>query len=276
MILIAGGDSFVFGSELKDQIDGHSLSTYSALLAKNFDLEYQCAAWVGNANAAINRMTMSACDQHLQNDKKIGVIVTWTFTNRYEFRFNYATGHRISPWHSINAWSTYDDATLIQKEFKDSNWFTLYEQMQNLSIGKKSGTADFSKIWYKHVGDSEYYELYSSLKEILLLQFYLEHNHVPYLFLTADNHFYEHPNYFRQRDAYIDMLYKKINWSKWFFFAPGKNANETQEPRGFYQWAAENKYPIGTTHPLEEAHLAAADLLKDKFNELVKRPLLQN
>jgi hypothetical protein len=29
-------------------------------------------------------------------------------------------------------------------------------------------------------------------------------------------------------------------------------------------------------HPLEEAHRAAADLIKDKFNEVVKKHLEQN
>jgi hypothetical protein len=38
----------------------------------------------------------------------------------------------------------------------------------------------------------------------------------------------------------------------------------------------ENKYPVGTTHPLEEAHTAAAELIKEKFNELVTNPLEQN
>jgi hypothetical protein len=38
----------------------------------------------------------------------------------------------------------------------------------------------------------------------------------------------------------------------------------------------ENKYPIGTTHPLEEAHTAAAKLIKEKFNEMVTKSLEQN
>jgi hypothetical protein len=276
MIIVAGGDSFVFGSELNDQINGPSQSTFTALLAKEYNFDYLCTAVAGNANNAIARMTMSACSQAVNDGKKIGVVVTWTFTNRYEFRFNYHTGHKISPWHTVNVWATYDDSNLIEKEFKTANNLILQSQIKNLKISKNTGTSDFAKTWYKHVGDSEYYELYSSLKEILFLQFYLKDHKIPYLFLTADNHFYEHPNYFRQRDMYIDTMYDQIDWSKWFFFPPGQNTNETKEPRGFYQWAAENKYPIGTTHPLEEAHKAAADLIKEKFNELVTKPLLQN
>ena len=136
--------------------------------------------------------------------------------------------------------------------------------------------ADFAKTFFQHVVDSEYYELYSSLKEILFLQYYLKTNNIPYIFLPADNHFYDHPNYYRQQDQYIDSLYNQIDWSRWFFFESGTESNHTKEPRGFYQWAVENKYPVGTTHPLEEAHIVAAELIKEKFNELVKNPLEQN
>ena len=43
--------------------------------------------------------------------------------------------------------------------------------------------------------------------------------------------------------------------------------------KGFYQWAVDNKYPIGDTHPLEDAHRDAALLMKDKFYEMVTKHL---
>ena len=273
MILVAGGDSFIFGAELKDQVTGHSMSTYPALLAKKYNMEYVCAAWSGNANNAITRMTISQCEQLKERKEKLIAVVTWTFTNRYEFRFNYNTKQQISPWYSINAWSTLDDTDKIEEEFKSKNDHILKSQKNHIDTAKQTGVADFAKTFFKHVGDSEYYELYSSLKEILFLQFYFEQNNIPYLFIPADNHFFQHPNYYRQQDVYVDALYKQIDWSKWFFFDAGRRPDETKEPRGFYQWAVENKYPIGTTHPLEEAHVAAAELLKEKFNELVTKSL---
>ena len=111
------------------------------------------------------------------------------------------------------------------------------------------------------------------LKEFVFLQNYFKVNQIPYLMLTADNHFYQHENFIRSRDEYLDNLYNQIDWNHWYVFPEGTAANETIEPRGFYQWAVENKYPIGTTHPLEQAHRAAADLLKERFNELVTKNL---
>jgi hypothetical protein len=58
----------------------------------------------------------------------------------------------------------------------------------------------------------------------------------------------------------------------WYMFPPAEEEYNTQTPRGFYQWAVENKYNIGADgHPLEDAHRDAAELIKEKFNELVKK-----
>ena len=232
MIIVAGGDSFVWGSELADSPhggkDGYSRSTYPALLAKQANMDYVCAAYPGNANQAISRMAVNSCS----NNKDPFLFVSWTYPQRAEFMFN-------DEWKSINSWHT------TEKEF--------------------------SKHYFNHI-NSEYFELYSTLKEILFLQQYCQINHIPYLFMTANNHFYQHENYIRRRDADIDNLYNNINWDNWFWFPPGIKANETQAPRGFYQWAIENKYSIGPAgHPLEQAHADAALLIKEKFDELVKK-----
>jgi hypothetical protein len=108
------------------------------------------------------------------------------------------------------------------------------------------------------------------------MQNYLKLNNIPYLFVPADTSFYQHDNYFRSRDKFIDDLYNQIDWDNWFFFPPGTHANETHVLRGFYQWAVENKYKIGTTHPLEDAHADAAKLIEEKFNELVTKYNQQN
>ena len=67
----------------------------------------------------------------------------------------------------------------------------------------------------------------------------------------------------------IECLYNQIELEKFFMFQ-GDSTVDGKSHKGFYQWAMENKYPVGATHPLEEAHKAAALLIKDKFNELVK------
>jgi hypothetical protein len=102
--------------------------------------------------------------------------------------------------------------------------------------------------------------LLDSDDEILELQDFLNSHNISYLFTCVDN--------------CIVTDNPKIKWDNWYFFPPGTEANQTTIPRGFYQWAVENKYSIGPDgHPLELAHEDAAMLIKEKFDELVKKSI---
>lgn len=275
MIIIAGGDSFVYGSELSDCRDnvtidqyGHSSKTFTGLLAKN--LSYNCVAWPGYANESIARTVMAEINRH----ENCGVVVCWTFPGRYEFRFSYDTRQRKSPWFAFNSWTVQDPKNLSQHFLQDNCRIEEVFEKHHI-VAKQSGTAHFAKTFYEHVGNSEYWEVYVGLKEIVFLQNYLKIKQIPYLFTCADNSLLN--NYTIQNaDEFISSLYNQIDMQHWFWFPPGQHQGETTSPRGFYQWAMENKYPVGTTHPLDEAHYDAAKLMEGKFNELVKKPLEQN
>jgi len=100
----------------------------------------------------------------------------------------------------------------------------------------------------------------NSDEHIIRLQNYLVVNKIPYIFTCVDN------------CIISDNI--EIFWDRWYLFPPGVEAHETTTPRGFYQWAIENKYSVGPDgHPLEQAHWDAAELLKEKFNELVKESI---
>jgi hypothetical protein len=273
MIIVAGGDSFVHGSELADQKDGMpSRSTIPALLAKSIGAEYQCTACPGNANNAISRQVMNACEEN--KSKELFVFILWTFTHRYEFRFNYNTQRRNTPWYSMNLWDIVDDPAKLKKEFVNFDPTVFDAHVKNKVLIDNAGITDFVKIFYKHVGNNEYYETYSTLKEILFLQQYLTLNRIPYLFAPADIYLKDNDICLRHaQDTTMSTVYNQINWDNWYAFPPGVSKHETEHPRGFYQWALENKYKVGTTHPLEDAHRAAAQLMQEKFNELVKKPV---
>ena len=257
-MIIAAGDSFVYGSELASPAN-----TFTALLGAD-----ECVAWPGFGNDAIARTAIERCEQGGVD----GVIVSWTFPGRYEFRFAYDTHQRKSPWYSINAWTIKQDAKEIEREFVTKNKTILDAQLDAIARAKTTGVADFAQTFYTHVGSTEYWEIYSSLKEIVYLQNYLQVKHIPYLFTCADNSIlYNHT--VDQSDSVINSLVQQIDLNKWFWFPAGTEPNETCEPRGFYQWAMENKYPIGTTHPLELAHQDAAQLMQETFNELVKKSI---
>jgi hypothetical protein len=91
-------------------------------------------------------------------------------------------------------------------------------------------------------------------RHIKNLQEYLEYHKYPYMFTCADN----------------CIITGNLDYSNWFLFPAGTVPHDTTSPRGFYQWAIENKYQVGPDkHPLEQAHADAAQLMRDKFNELI-------
>jgi len=266
MIIVAGGDSFVWGSELSDSLhcgpDGYSRSTFTSLLAKGY--EYQCAAFPGNGNDSIARMTMIACEKN--RGKKQIALVNWTFPGRYEFRIQTKQGSR---WEVINSWTVgkkYTESTDIDK----NSLVAMFKDKADLL-----GIAKFAESYFANVGFLEYWEIYTSFKEIVFLQNYFEANQIPYLFTCADTNMFNSWT-INNPDETITALYKQIDFNQWYLFPPGKQNNETTSSRGFYQWAIENKYAIGNTHPLEQAHLDAAELIKEKFNELVKKSIQSN
>ena len=179
--VVAGGDSFVWGSELADSPhggdDGYSRSTFPSLLATN----YICAAYPGLGNFEISRRVRSYLNW-MHND--VFVVVCWTWPSRDGFT---------------------DSDNAIQS-----------------------------------------------------LQDYLDHHKFRYMFTCADN----------------CVITGRLNYDRWFLFPPAGESYNTTEPRGFYQWAVENKYLCGPeNHPLEQAHRDAADLMREKFNEMVKKPV---
>ena len=257
-MIIAAGDSFVYGSELESPNN-----TFTALLGAN-----ECVAWPGYSNDAIARTVIERCEQ----GNATGVVVSWTFPGRYEFRFAYDTKQKRSPWYSINAWTVKSDLNSIGEEFVTDNNDILEQQKQTIKRAQETGVADFAETFYKHVGGSEYWEIYSSLKEIVYLQNYLVLKNIPFMFTCADNSIFN--NYtVDNADSVVTSLLAQVDHTRWFWFPGGTGSNQTKTPRGFYQWAVENKYPIGTTHPLEQAHQDASKLMQGKFNELVKKHL---
>lgn len=105
---------------------------------------------------------------------------------------------------------------------------------------------------------------YSSPRVIQEFQNYCEYHNYPYLFTCADN-------------CLLEWLGDTTNWNNWFLFPEAKEEWNTTKPRGFYQWAVENKYSTGPdNHPLELAHKDAANLMQGKFDELVKKYIQEN
>ncbi len=208
-MLLAAGDSIIFGSELDDEYGNYSHKTFPALLAKDLNLDYACVATPGISNSGIARSVIS----YVEKNKVDIVIVCWTFANRQEFYIN-------NKFETLNGWVHNPD-----NKFDKS-------------------VEQFSKDYFK-IASSDFYETYSSLKEVLLLQNYLKVRNQRYIF-TANTRFH------LQQHELLETYNSAIDWTQWAWF----------EGDGFYDWAKRKKFPTGPEgHPLEQAHEEGFNLI---------------
>jgi hypothetical protein len=106
MKIASFGDSFIFGSELRDLPDkflpGYNLYetsnlTYPALIAKKLSLEYQCFAYPGAGNQRILNDVLSCIHQ---NKNQILYIINWTWINRFDY-YNINSEHNFDIWLTV-------------------------------------------------------------------------------------------------------------------------------------------------------------------------------
>jgi len=95
-----------------------------------------------------------------------------------------------------------------------------------------------------------------------LLQQYLQLKNIPYIFSLVDECLLNNSK--KYQDENMLTLYSQLNLENWILF-PGD--------RGFYTWARDEGYPIGTTHPLESAHIDAALHIKEKYHDMVTKSI---
>ena len=77
------GCSFVWGSELPDEIPGQTPSqlTWPALVAQELRREYQCYAWGGTGNFAIAQRVLS----QIERAESALFVINWTWIDRYDY-----------------------------------------------------------------------------------------------------------------------------------------------------------------------------------------------
>jgi hypothetical protein len=173
-----------------------------------------------------------------------------------------------SPHGGPNGYSRNTFPALLAKEFGLRYKCAAYPGSSNTDIARqvrestKDNKAFVIVSWSWPSRDDQL----TSDREILATQQYLEYHGHGYMFTCADN--------------CVVTGHSKIKWDNWFLFPviPNSGWHSNEEPRGFYQWALEHKYELAPKdkHPLEQAHIDAANLMKDKFNELVKKHLEQS
>ena len=260
---IAGGCSFTLGNELSDDKDGKTPSKKSwahglfKTCRDDDNTTYLCSAFGGLGNSAIARRTFNAISQSERVDC---VVVMWSFLSRYDWAMPRHKSLENTRWTSISPWDTNagnEEAliTLAGSETQQEQWRTRRDTFA------ESGVKPFAEAIYKHAAN-QYHETYLSWKSIIWLQNILEKKKIPFMFTLADNTlFYDELKHHKDQDPFMKALHDEIDFTKWFSFG--------ERMMGFNQWALMEDYPRGTTHPLDEAHRDAVQLMLPTFKKLI-------
>ncbi len=187
----------------------------------------------------------------------------WTFVARQEIAVDFNTNRQDSPWFPIDPYVVGDESKSgwFSKIPKDTiNWQNTRDDLHNrYKINKSLGLVEFAKEYYKITG--RLHDTYSSLKEVLMLQDFLESRNVKYMFTYVSEHVMH--GLYNYESKYAKGLYNFIKFDEWYKF-PGPT-----KFTGFNDWARANGYPYATSHPLEQAHRDAAEMLYEKVRQII-------
>jgi hypothetical protein len=233
MNLLSAGCSLIYGAELSDSLspvgsDPPSQKTWVSLYANSRNLNHSTVATCGISNQGIVRKVIEA----VENNKINLIVVQWTYLNRFEVRWNDDTYQTFSYWHS--------------KDFSTDNKLMLEYKNKNLN------KCDLATLWFRNIY-SKNTAYYYYIKSKVELENYLSFKKIPHVFLDSEN-----TDIPLTDDIAISSLQAVSN-----------NFNNLNfNGMGFYNWATLNRYPVGSeSHPLDQAHSAAFDLIKHKLDE---------
>lgn len=273
-LVISGGDSFTYGAELPDDSHGPSKLSWANLVAEKFKARHVNVSSSGRSNSFIARRVIhnviSALEKY--HPDEIFVQSMWTFVARREFKlFNGTLNDRMykvdSEWLSLDPYTTTNEA--------ESEWFkkvdpntpnyknTKLSLENKYNLYKEAGVVDFGKSWYTIVSDED--DVYTSLKDILLLQEFLSNKNIKYFFTYVGYHTPKQL-FDDQTNEYTTNIRKLINHDNWFTF-PGEW--DRSNYLGFNDWALINNYEYATSHPLEKGHSDAAELIYEHIKKIL-------
>lgn len=277
-LVISGGDSFTFGSELSD-IDetGKTLVqlmpskfSWADLVAQKLKAIHINTAWPSRSNSFITRHIIHEVSKALHYNQNINsgilgrpgrirpyrpneifVQVMWTYLGRHEVLVN-------------NLLHEYDRGGKAGKpgtgpiyyDRPDSPWFNVDPHSALDDVDNKLiGFANYIEEYYKVTG--ELTDHYISLKEILFLQEFLENRNIKYMFTYVHSEVIDQLTGIDVKNEYttdldtpidiIDELRREIKFDEWFSFSSWemfdrKSYGGFKRPEkdyiGFWNWAA--------------------------------------
>jgi hypothetical protein len=256
--LWAFGDSFTFGSELKDCTDEfeYSNNTWQALLAKEQGLEYRCIARGGASNDWIARNVLKYSNQFSSNDL---IIIQWTYFSRFEFPMEGYKDMGASmkgKRYGIDQpeWKEFEECHYFQSsphiDIKGNGLDEHWAKVKNKNL-IDSGAVEFNTNFYKKIYTEEYGAM-NLLKNLRLIQSVIQFKNYRFSFVSDEI------LRFNKKQGIYKNIIDTIgpNHIIWF--------GAMEEYLGFNEWCTKEKFPRGQyNHPLEQAHQEAFKYVKE-------------
>lgn len=271
-LIISSGDSFTFGAELESDNPMYpNPNSWSGLVAKRFCVEHINTARSSRGNSYIARQIIhqTTCALEQLPAQEIFVLAMWSFSNRHEFALAQDFSAWDSPWFGLTPYTAEDESR--------SDWFSAlskstphYEPTrlnlkQTWKRNHQLGMVDFAQQFVAKIQGRALHDSYTTASEILRTQDFLDQRNVGYLFTYVDQHAWNGIHNDAKQDPgshYLASTRQQIKFDQWYHF-PGH--------RGFKDWALQNNYEFATSHPLEPAHQAAANLIYTYITEKEKQ-----
>jgi len=286
-LVISGGDSFTYGSELSDTHNELTPSKccWANLVANKLGANKHCNTGRGaRGNSFITRHVIYKVNQALRlgyNPEEIFVQVMWASWSRSEIAVNFHSKAPFdSPWYYLYPQAAEDESkskwvmnAIKEHSMRDTNADSFARLLHDeYKTRKELGIVDFAKHHYTITDDLN--DVYKSLKSVLLLQNFLENRNIKYMYTYMDFTIYDGFLYIEPGNKFLNNLRDAIKFYNWYRF-PGYHkyacGKETMSiPYGFADWAKGNGYEHGVSHPLEKAHTDAAELLYERATEIIQ------
>jgi hypothetical protein len=221
MKIVSFGDSFIYGSELKDNTDGSR--AWPGLVANQLGCEYQTLAKPGCGNERIAMQIMHYFSANTAKDTL--AVINWTWTHRWDFHVTDGDGNQ--EWITLGESCVPEKLPYVIDRIQGHRLIYFYNDFANNSL---------------------LYNRFRTLQTVANVQQYLNNKGVVNIQTYTDTQMFdaEHPGL---TPDYIKEL-QDIS----------RPAMSTWNGLTFLEWCdKQNFYKTDWLHPLEEAHEAAAN-----------------
>lgn len=267
--IISFGDSFVFGNELPNNLDGSS--AWPGIAARELGCDYQTVAVAGCSNENIAKQIYTYFSNNTAENTL--AVINWTWCMRWDFFLKESDcwvtlGPTCVPGkleHLIGEKKAQDLVSFYQAHLEPSYVWNMFKSLQSIYA---------VQCWLKHRGilNVQTYMDISMIKDVPVnrVEHYGAYKDQSWPDVRTEQDFSKLPShildeidrdfYNQSTPDYVDVLRKAVEPSLEMF-----------EGKTFLDWSYHKKFPVtNLLHPLTQAHQAASELWHDRYKQLLQ------